>query len=317
MEHGPISKLLVVSDGTVESTTGAVVHFSIERFVTDVCNGDCCFICGARPGSVEFNNEHVVPQWLLRHHDLFDRRLTLTNGTTIPYSQCTVPCCLQCNEFLGATLEAPIKDVLTAGYERTAEFLENGGNWDLFVWLALLFIKTHLKDKRLRLSRDRRDPDYKIGDLYEWGTLHHIHCVARSPYSKCTLDSKIHGSLFIAPAANGPGVEPFDYCDLYDGKTVLLRVAGTCIVAVLNDSCVAMNMLDETLKKIAGPLSPLQHRELAAHLSYANSKFEPRPQFYTEFDGSADRIRMSADLPKEIKDVKFVPEEFGRIMASF
>jgi hypothetical protein len=59
------------SDDTVLDENGAVVYFSLERFVRDLCLGDCCFICGAAPGTVSFNDEHVIPRWLLWRYDLF------------------------------------------------------------------------------------------------------------------------------------------------------------------------------------------------------------------------------------------------------
>ena len=56
------------SDGTVLDKDDRVVFFSTERFVKDICLGNCCFICGVAPGSVEFNDEHILPDWLLRRH---------------------------------------------------------------------------------------------------------------------------------------------------------------------------------------------------------------------------------------------------------
>src|SRR5262249_22057764 len=162
---------------------------------------------------------------------------------------------------------------------------------------SLLFLKTHLKDQRLRLSRDLRGPDVRLGDRWEWETLHHIHCVARSPYSTCDLDPKIHGSIFFAPAAD----EAFDYYDLYHGRTIRLPPAWTCLVAFLNESSVALNIFRKMLKRIAGPLSPMQLREVAAHLAYINWKLEPRPQYFSEFDGMTNRRRMSAILPESLK----------------
>jgi hypothetical protein len=36
-------------DGSIVDTSGRVIYFSTERFVNDICLGDCCFICGAKP----------------------------------------------------------------------------------------------------------------------------------------------------------------------------------------------------------------------------------------------------------------------------
>jgi hypothetical protein len=69
---------------SVLDESGKVILFSEERFVRDIALGDCCFICGAAPGQVEFNDEHVLPEWLLRRYDLFSRRITLPNGANLP-----------------------------------------------------------------------------------------------------------------------------------------------------------------------------------------------------------------------------------------
>jgi hypothetical protein len=74
-------------DGSFLDHSGKVLFFSIDRFVNDICLGRCCFICGAQPGSKVFNDEHVIPEWVLRKFDLFDRTITLPNGGTVKYGR--------------------------------------------------------------------------------------------------------------------------------------------------------------------------------------------------------------------------------------
>lgn len=47
------------SDGSVVDVDGKVIYFSVDRFIKDICEGDCCFICGAAPETTDFNNEHI------------------------------------------------------------------------------------------------------------------------------------------------------------------------------------------------------------------------------------------------------------------
>ena len=54
--------------------------------------------------------EHVIPKWLQKHFDLFDQRLALWNGTTIPYRQTVVPACLACNRDRFAPLEKRVRE---------------------------------------------------------------------------------------------------------------------------------------------------------------------------------------------------------------
>ena len=101
-------------DGSVVDDTGKVIYFSLERFVRDIGLGDCCFICGASPSDVPFNNEHVIAEWVLRRFGLFDRSLTLPNGTSMRYDRYTVPCCVVCNGLMGRVIEQPTS-ALTGG----------------------------------------------------------------------------------------------------------------------------------------------------------------------------------------------------------
>jgi hypothetical protein len=77
----------VTADGSVLDETGKVIFFSAERFVNDIGLGNCCFICGAKPGDKPFNDEHILPEWLLRRYDLFARTITLPNGVPVRYDR--------------------------------------------------------------------------------------------------------------------------------------------------------------------------------------------------------------------------------------
>jgi hypothetical protein len=34
------------SDGSIEDIDGKIIYFSLNRFIRDICQGNCCFICG-------------------------------------------------------------------------------------------------------------------------------------------------------------------------------------------------------------------------------------------------------------------------------
>src|ERR1700719_2400009 len=95
-------------DGSVLDGDGRVLLFSVDRFVNDIGEGDCCFICGASPGSQVFNNEHVIPDWLLAKHRFRSSRISLPNATDFIYGRYTIPCCQECNSQMAETYEKPI-----------------------------------------------------------------------------------------------------------------------------------------------------------------------------------------------------------------
>lgn len=186
-------------DNSVVDKAGKVIFFSTQRFVNDICLGNCCILCGARPGQKQFNNEHVFPEWLLRHFNLFDKTITLPNGSTLRYDRNTVPCCVDCNSLMGNEIERPISEVVKGGHQALDKFLSTTGNWlKIAVWLALIFLKSHLKDRALRFHLDARKGQEKISDLYDWEHLHHIHTFARAFYNGCFIDPKVIGSVLVA-----------------------------------------------------------------------------------------------------------------------
>lgn len=114
-------------DDTIVDLTGRVVYFSLERFVRDICLGECCFICGVSAADALFNDEHVLPRWLLRRYDLFALTVTLPNGTSLRYDRYTVPCCEACNTLMGRVIEEPVRALVEGGYDAIEVHKERNG----------------------------------------------------------------------------------------------------------------------------------------------------------------------------------------------
>lgn len=299
-------------DGSVLDGDGRVLLFSVERFVSDIGEGDCCFICGASPGSKIFNNEHVIPDWVLVKHGLHSSRISLPNQTDFAYGRYTIPCCQDCNSRMAETYEKPISELIAAGYGAVRQHLLQHGPELFFRWLALIFLKTHLKDKGLRVYLDPRKGTETIAEFYTWKELHHIHCVARSFYTGARLDSTALGSLAVLAAYGGDSPDDFDYGDQYSAKTMLLQVSEVTFITVLNDSCICSNVLGKMLEIIAGPLAPLQLREVMARFAYANLLLKTRPVFSSEFFFKGGYV-ISAQVPEGIELDDPDDTVFGRI----
>src|SRR5260370_1103794 len=101
------------------------------------------------------------------------------------------------------------------GKDALKEHIRRGGSMMLCVWMNLIFLKTHLKDKNLRFARDLRAPADPISGLYDWVTLHHIHAVARSFYTRSALTKEVFGSFIIWSVRSDMTHDNFDYMDLY------------------------------------------------------------------------------------------------------
>jgi len=303
----------LTTDGSVVAPDGNVVFFSVARFKRDICEGDCCFVCGASPGEHPFNDEHVIPEWLLREFNLFSRVVTLPNGETCRYDRYKIPCCARCNSLLGERVEQPVSEILKAGASCVSKHARQRGPWLLFVWLCLIYIKTHLRDKAFRWALDTREASSQIGDNYEWEELHHIHCIARSCVTRTRLAPETLGSVLIVPAAIHRHVEPFDYADIYAARTVLVRIHDVAIVAVLNDSCACYSVeKEDLLPRLLGALAPVQLRELLAHFADLNLRIVDRPRFYSEFAGSTYSI--SATHPEQVELIERDACAYGAIL---
>ncbi|MEZ4689287.1 MAG: hypothetical protein R3A12_03550 [Ignavibacteria bacterium] len=85
-------------------------------------------------------------------------------------------------------------------------------------------------------ENDKRQSDLKISDLYDWQSLHHIHCIARSKLQVENLILLVLGSVLILPAIGLDENDKYDYGDYFDGKSIFIKINDICIISILNDS---------------------------------------------------------------------------------
>lgn len=294
----------------IRNSDGKIIFFGLQHFLDDIAKGECCFICGAKPSSKDFNDEHVIPDWILRKYRLHDKKIILPNGTNFTYGQYTVPCCSECNEELGDIYEKPISRLLNKSYDEIINEINQNSQITLllFKWLSLIFLKTHLKDKSLLFERDRRANSGFLAENYYWEDIHHIHCVVRSHYTKAKVDSNVYGTLFILPTITSDESDQFDYIDSHSGKGILLQLGEFSIISVLNDSCAGYTFFKERLEKINGPLSPFQLREIVAHLNFINLNLKSRPEYYSEIKTNGE-YQIKANVP----EILYLEKEEDRI----
>lgn len=297
-------------DRTIVADDGRILLMSCQQFVGDICQGGACFVCGAHPSAVEFNDEHIIPRWVLRRFGLFEKEITLPTGELRKYGGYRLPCCRQCNTLLGERVETPVSRLLAGDFGQVIGRLAEGRDRELlFTWICLLFLKTHLKDSQVRVHKDQRLGSEVIGDFYEWPTLHHIHAVARAPYTGANLMPGVVGSMQVFEVSD-PGPDQYDYLAFSNDHTVVVQVGRIGIVAVLTDAGGAEIAWSEKLSVIEGPISSLQLREVGAMLAVANANLKSRPEFGTMYaDGRW--LFIFANTPRAVELEDFVPEQFG------
>ncbi|EGD59343.1 hypothetical protein Y88_1405 [Novosphingobium nitrogenifigens DSM 19370] len=182
----------------------------------------------------------------------------------------------------------------------------------LFIWLALLFFKIHLKDRSVRLHKDPRIGPEVVGDAYDWGDMHHLHAIVRSPYTKASLLPGVIGSLRIYEITGELTQDAWDYLDFSYDQTMVVRVGRVGIVATLNDSTAGESAWSDRLDVIDGPISELQLREIGAMFALANRDLIDRPVFSTLIYDKAFAMITCQRPPLKLKD--FAPEAFGEVL---
>jgi len=301
-------------DGSFLDEHGRILHYSVDRFINDICYGDCCFICGARSGSKRFSNEHIIPKWILRRYGLFNRHITLPSLSGFTYGRYVIPCCEECNGLLGRVIEDPVSRAIAGGFSAVIEHINNYGPWLFFLWQSLIYLKTHLKDRSLLIHRDHRKGTHTIGEMYEWRRLYHIHCIARSIYTNAQISPSVLGSFVVLPAKFAKHLDRFDYVDLYQAWSTMIRVEDMCFISVLNDCGAALSFHKDRLSKWGrGPLSPLQYREIFVRMSYVNMKLKNRPTFKYKVR-SGDPYQLEAVHERTAVLSNGTEEEFGQVL---
>jgi hypothetical protein len=298
--------LINQSTKTIIDGEGKTIFFGLEDFKEKIIKENNCFICGAQPSSKKFNNEHIIPDWILKKYNLHSKSITLPNLTKIRYGQYVIPCCSECNKELGNTYELPISRLFRKSYEDICYELKN--DYSLFKllyrWLHLIFLKTHLKDNLLPKDRNPNQSIGNIGDDHYWEDIHHIHCIARSHYSNAKIESEVFGTLCILPAIKLNNSDNFDYIDSQIGKTIMLQLDEVCIIGVLNDSGGSYSILSNMINKITNKLDPLQIRELVAHFNFVNLNLKERPTYQSLINTKEYKIKavMPENSPCLIKE---------------
>lgn len=260
---------------------------SLDEFKEKIIDSeDYCFICLEHKSSKEFNEEHIIPKWILKYFNLFNQKITLPNASKFTYGKYVIPCCRECNSKLAEVYEIPISKLLKKPFDEIIKEIAADKNLitKLYHWLALIFIKTHIKTTFLNEHQNKSLGKGKIGDKIEWEYLHHIYLLSRVHFTKAIINQEVYGSILIFQALEGTEIEGFDYVDSSVSRCALLKINDFCIMSCFDDGGAGSYFLQTTTEMFAGSLHPLQLREVLAHLSYINVNLKYRPVFQSRFN---------------------------------
>jgi hypothetical protein len=294
---------IVTDTNKTIDASGKVIYYPFNDFSKEIVGADSCFICGVlrESGDKKFNDEHIIPQWLLRRFSLFNEKLSLPNNQLVKYSSQTLPCCLDCNSELAKVYETPLSNILKSKYK---DFKANVTQDDaklIFKWLSLIFIKNHLKGKDRRFELDRRIKSPTLCDIYDWGPMHHIWCVARSHYSQADIGELVYGTMIAIPIVEEGGNCDFDYMDSHSTRVIAVKIGDYAVVAILDDAKFFSSVYEDFIDKIKGKqLSLIQLREVVSRMEAVNININNRP-FFKSFIDMQGKYKIDVEFNGEAK----------------
>lgn len=236
-----------------------------------------CFLCGADIGMSLRSREHVFPKWLLHHFGLWDKPMTLLNGTKLTYRQLVVPCCQTCNNECLSEIELEVQSRFSTGADAIASMdRERLLIWVLKVFYGLLY-------RELFLSLDRRDPGagaiVSAEDMEQFQMLHFVLQSCRVPMQFSIMESDIPASLFVFKLQEPANPEMrFDYKDDVVNRTLYLRLGEVGILVAFDMGAQTAPGTEFFSKYQTHPLHPIQFEELGANLFMKARVFNRTPK---------------------------------------
>jgi hypothetical protein len=296
-----------IDDGSILDEEGNYIFVGQSNFLERVIQGGFCFVCANEIS--DRNDEHIIPDWIIRRCGLSNKSIKLPNQTLFKYTSYKIPCCKSCNKFLGDYYEKPISKAFSEGIEAVSELLVSKPEL-LFGWLNLIVFKTHFKDLSLRSHLDQRIDSDMIGSTYDWLNFHHMHAIFRAPLFQTRIAPEVLGSVALLEVKDAQLGGSFDYRDHTPSDTVYIRIEDISIVSVLNDSGAVPGMLVGRINLTDAP-DLVQCAEILTEYQVASMHLKNRPAFGTRFDSSTGRFEIFATLPSEKEVAEYNPKMRG------
>ena len=233
-----------------------------------------CFLCGDPliDGGTE---EHVISRWAQERFDLWNQRMVLLNGTSIPYRQLTIPCCFPCNNLHLQPIETAVSEAVQRGVDAVRQL----GDHTLFLWLGKMFYG--LLYRELFLDADRREPSLGTitdPDLLRQYELHHY--FLQSSRVPMRFEGDFPASVFVYHTKEPPDRKHgWDFRDNLGSMFISCRVGKVGMIAALQDGG-AQRLCDGFYPKVQDfPLHPAQFRELTARSLYTSFLASRTPKY--------------------------------------
>lgn len=182
-----------------------------------------CFMCREPIGKKQQSVEDVFPKWLMNKYKLWDTKLVIPNGSTMPYRMFRVPCCKKCNNERMSSLENKIKRAVELGYDEFIKLDKNLIAW----WIAKIYYAKVLKELTIRM--DLKNPDSRT-IISEKPFIDHygnIHMLMNELLIGTTFEGDPLYELYVYKTDDYP---VFDYLDNIDMDVIYMKMDNIIIL---------------------------------------------------------------------------------------
>lgn len=156
-----------------------------------------CSFCSNQATTVE----HIIPKWLQRHYNLYDKTLRVWTGKLINYRCATIPACQPCNGVRLANLENRI---------RTGKASER----DYYLWALKIRYGLSIMDARLLVNpKDPEEGFLLPPEMVQYKTEFILPALASLDNPTFQFDPDPFGSVFLLEQEEGNG-QHFGFADV-------------------------------------------------------------------------------------------------------
>lgn len=258
---------------------------------------ESCFLCGKECDSK--TAEHIFPKWLQHKYDLWDKKLTISNGTLIPYRHLTVPCCSNCNNVHLSQMEEKFRILLDKSFEN----LDIEDEKIIFQWTAKILYATRYKE--LSLQVDRTNPNLgKILTPNELEGYSALHLFLQSIRYKTIFNAPKPWSIFTFKCKD----DKFFYHNNIPALCLSMKFGKTSLTIIYEDNNVISDFMSPIKDLQNHELNFPQYLETNAFLFYSAMIKENVPHYHSNFHQKSEVL--TVNTVGTLRSRKWVDKEF-------
>lgn len=233
-------------------------------------NNKRCFLCGEDLNEENSSFEHILPKWLLRKFDLWDKSLIMINQTSVKYNQFKIPCCKNCNNEHLSKMEEKFKRLLENKFQKLTPDDEK----IIFQWTAKILYGSVYRKLSFRI--DMKNPE--LGNLMTPEIIESysaLHLFLQSIRFPTKFHEPYPWSFFIFQFED----DTFHYINDFENLSFSIKLGKIGIVIVFEDSKKVENSMVLMKGLYQFPLDFVQYLEVTMLIFYSKMLIQSTPKY--------------------------------------